>query len=80
MQQLTNFQEIEAAINEYGEIVVSKNKKDKKVVIMSIEEYKKKILKKEIEKHLIKSEEDIENGRVVDASRVFEEWNTKYGI
>lgn len=79
MQQITNLQEIETAINVYGEIVVSKNKKDK-VIIMSMEEYKKKILEKEIEEHLLSSEEDIEAGRVKDASKVFEEWSEKYGI
>ena len=42
MQQITNLQEIETAINEYGEVVVSKNKKNDVIIIMSIEEYKKR--------------------------------------
>lgn len=41
MQQL-NIQEIETAVNQYGEIVVSKNNKNN-VVIMSMEEYNKNI-------------------------------------
>ena len=48
MQQLTNLKEIETAVNQYGEIVVSKNSKNN-VVVMSMEEYKKKMLDEEIE-------------------------------
>ena len=79
MQQLTNIQELEMAIDKNGEMVVSKNSKNN-VIIMSIEEYRKKILEKDIVEHLLKSEEDIEKGRVKDAEEVFEEWKSKYGI
>lgn len=79
MQQLTNLQEIEAAVNQYGEIVVSKNNKDN-VVVMSMAEYRKKILDEEIEKKILKSEEDYKNGRVRKAEDVFKEWEAKYGI
>jgi PHD/YefM family antitoxin component YafN of YafNO toxin-antitoxin module len=79
MQQLKNIEEIENAINEYGEVVVSKNQKNK-IVIMSMEEYKKRVLQNDIEEHLLKSEQDIENGRVQDARKVFEEWKEKYEI
>ena len=48
MQQLINIEEIETAVNQYGEIVVRKNNKNK-VVVMSMEEYKKKMLDEEIE-------------------------------
>lgn len=34
----------------------------------------------EIIEHLLKSEDDIEHGRVRDAREVFEEWKEKYGI
>lgn len=40
MQQLKNLEEIESAVNQYGEIVVSKNSRNN-VVVMSMEEYKK---------------------------------------
>lgn len=79
MQQLENIQEIETAINEYGEVVVSKNNKNK-VIIMSMEEYKNKMLQKDIEEHLLKAEEDIKNGRVRNAREVFKEWKKQYGI
>ena len=78
MQQL-NIKAIETAVNQYGEIVISKNNKND-VVIMSMEEYRKKLLDKDIIKHLLKAEEDIKNGRVEDARGVFKEWKEKYGI
>lgn len=40
----------------------------------------KNIIDEEIEKHLLKAEDDIENGRVRDAEDVFKEWSEKYGI
>ena len=39
MQQLKNLEEIESAVNQYGEIVVSKNSRNN-VVVMSMEEKK----------------------------------------
>lgn len=78
MQQVRNIEELEMAINQNGEMVIFK--KDDKIVIMNIEEYRKKILKENIEKHLLKAEEDIENGRVKDANEVFKEWKETYGI
>lgn len=78
MQQL-NIKAIETAVNQYGEIVISKNKKND-VVIMSMEEYRKKLLNKDIEKHLLKAEDDIKIGRVKDAKAVFNEWKDKYEI
>ena len=47
---------------------------------MSMEEYEKKIIKEKVEKNLLKAEEDIANGKLVDANKVFNEWSTKYGI
>ena len=66
MQQLTNLKEIETAVNQYGEIVVSKNKKNN-FVVMSMEEYNKNILKEEIIKALKKSEQEIENGEGIES-------------
>ena len=79
MQQLTNLQELEMAINLNGEVVVTKNDKNN-VILMSMEEYKKSLIKDKIKNNLIKSEEDIKLGRVRDAEEVFKEWNAKYGI
>ena len=79
MQQLTNMKEIEIAVNQYGEIVISKNNKND-VVVMSMEEYKKKMLDEEIERKILQSEEDYKNGKVRKAKDVFKEWKLKYGI
>ena len=37
-------------------------------------------IKKDIEEHLLKAEDDIRNGRVRNAREVFKEWKEKYGI
>ena len=50
------------------------------IVMMKMEEYREKLLKKDIEEHLLKAEEDIKNGRVRDAREVFKGWKEKYGI
>ena len=78
MQQLTNLQELEMAVNLNGEVVVTKNNKNN-VILMSMEEYKKSLIKDKIKNNLIKAEEDIKLGRVRD-EEVFKEWNAKYGI
>ena len=79
MQQLTNLQELEMAVNLNGEVVVTKNDKNN-VILMSMEEYKKSLIKDKIKNNLIKAEEDIKLGRVRDAEEVFKEWNANYGI
>lgn len=79
MQQVTDIQELKTVVNMNGEMVVSKNDRNN-IVVMSMEEYQKKLMKEKIEKNLLKAEEDIENGRVRDAEDVFKEWDTKYGI
>ena len=47
---------------------------------MKMEEYREKILKEDIEEHLLKAEDDIKNGRVRDAREVFKEWTEKNKI
>ena len=74
-----SIEDIETAVNQYGEVVIKKNNKNN-VVIMSMEEYKRKLLEDEIEKKLLKSEEDYKNGKVKNAEDVFKEWEKKYGI
>lgn len=78
MQQLTNIQEIEAAINQYGEIVIIKNNKND-VIVMSMEEYKRKNMKEDIIKNLKKSENEIENEEGIEADLAFKELRQKYG-
>ena len=79
MQQVTNIQAIETAANKFGDVVVSRNNRNK-LVFMSMEEYRKKLLDEEIDRKLLQAEEDYKNGRVKDAEDVFKEWKAKYGI
>ena len=58
-------------------IIKRKNKKD--VVVISLEEYKKKILEADIIEKLKKSEDDIKAGRVYDARAVLAELSEEYG-
>lgn len=48
--------------------------------IINIKKIDEKLLEEESEKRLLKSEEDYENGRYIDAEELFKEWNKKYGI
>ncbi len=78
MIQVTNIQDLKTAVNQNGEMVITMNNND--IVIMKMEEYREKILKEDIEKHLLRAEDDIRNGRVRDAREVFKELKEKYGI
>lgn len=79
MQQVTSLQEIETVINQNGEMVIGKNNKNN-VIIMSMEEYRNGIFDDETVKKLLKSEEDIENGRTRKATDVIKELKAKYGF
>lgn len=81
MQQIARIQTqaIENAINQYGEIVLSKNNMNN-LVIMSIEEYKNKLLDDEIEKKLLRAEKQISDGKTIKATDVFKELEEKYGF
>lgn len=53
--------------------------KIKEMEIEVNEEYKKKMLDNEIERKILESEEDYNNGRVRKVEDVFREWKLKYG-
>ena len=78
MIQVTNIQDLKTAVNQNGEMVITMNNNN--IVMMKMEEYREKLLKKDLEEHLLKAEEDIKNGRVRDAREVFKGWKEKYGI
>lgn len=78
MQPITDIQDLKAIVNKNGEMVITLDNNN--IVLMKMDEYKKKLLDKEIEKHLLKAENDIENGRTRSAREVFKEWKEKYGI
>ncbi len=79
MQRVTNLQELETAISQNGEMVVTKNNRNN-VIVMSIEEYKNKLLEDEVERKLLKAEEQIESGKTVKATEVFKELEEIYGF
>lgn len=70
----SKIQEIETALNEYGEIVLSKKDKNA-IIIMNMEEYK---MKEDIINKLKKSEEEIERGEGISADIFFKELRQKY--
>mgnify|MGYP006939904635 FL=1 len=77
--QAINMQEVETAINKYGDVVLTKNSKDN-IVVLSVEQYKDKLLNEEIERKLLKAEKQIEEGKTVKATEVFKELEEKYGF
>ncbi len=79
MQQVTSFQEIETFINQNGEMVIGKNSKNN-VIIMSMEEYRNNVLNNATIKKLLKSEEDIENGRTRKSNRSYKGVKSKVWI
>ena len=72
VKELENIDEIEEPI-----IVKRDNKKD--LVVLSLEEYKKKIFLNETSDKLEESEEQYKNGRTHNAKVVFTELRKKYG-
>ena len=79
MQQTINTQELENALNKYGDIVLTKNSKND-IIIMSISEYKRKLKDNELSKKLDKAEQQIKDGKTVKATTVFRELEEKYGF
>ena len=77
--QAINMQEVETAMNKYGDIVLTRNDKNN-VIILSVEQYKEKLLDKKIEKKLLNAEKEIEEGKTVKATDVFKELEEKYGF
>ena len=77
--QAINMQEVETAMNKYGDIVLTKNEKNN-VIVLGVEQYKENLLDEEIEKKLLKAEKQIEEGKTVKAAEVFKELEEKYGF
>ncbi|MCI8392380.1 MAG: hypothetical protein HFJ24_03895 [Clostridia bacterium] len=82
MQREISVKEVESTLEECENIdepIIVKRKDKSDVVILSLKEYKEKLLEMDIIKHLQKSEEDIENGRTIPAEEMFKELREKYG-
>ena len=78
MQQVNNIRELKTAVTKNGEMVITIENNN--IIIMNMDEYRKKLMKEDIENHLLKAEDDIRNGRVRNARDVFKEWKEQYGI
>ena len=79
--QTIMIQEIETALNNnetISEPIVVKRMDKEDVVIISLKEYQEKFMSQDIAKHLIKAEEDIENGRTISSDKYFEELRLRY--
>ena len=73
--------EIETALNNnetINEPIVVKRMDKEDVVIISMKEYQEKFMSQDIAKHLLKAEEDIENGRTIPSDKYFEELRLRY--
>ena len=73
MQREITVQEIEETINSYTNIeepIIVKRKDKEDLIIISMEEYKKKLYLADLDKKLLEGEEDIINGDVYDARDV----------
>ena len=82
MQKEITVQEIEETINSYTNIeepIIVKRKDKEDLIIISMEEYKKKLYLADLDKKLLEGEEDIINGEVYDARDVLMELREKYG-
>lgn len=82
MQKEITVKEIVDTLEQYTNIeepiIVKRDNKDD-VVILSMEEYRKKIFLAELDKKLDEAEDDIKNNRVHKARNVFKELREQYG-
>ena len=82
MQKEITVKEIESTINQYSNIeepIIVKRENNNDLVIISIDEYKKKIYLAELDRKLQEGEEEIKNNRASEVREVFKELRQKYG-
>ena len=82
MQKEITVKEIESTINQYSNIeepIIVKRENNNDLVIISIDEYKKKIYLAELDRKLQEGKEDIKNNRAREVREVFKELRQKYG-
>ena len=82
MQKEITVNEIAETLNKYSNIeepIIVKRENNNDLVIISFEEYKKKIFLSELRKKIDEGEEDISNSNMREAREVFGELKQKYG-
>jgi len=81
MSKEIKLKDVEYTLSQYEEIdepIIVKREEKSDVVILSLKDYKEKLLEFDVIRHLKKAEEDIENGRVISADEVFRNLRAKY--
>jgi len=82
MQREITINEVETTLNEYENIeepIIVKRTNKKDVMIISIEEYQRKLYLAELSSKVAKGEDDLKNNRIKDARVVFGRLREKYG-
>lgn len=82
MQREITVKEVEEAIDQYGESVdpiIVKRNNESDLIILSVDEYNRRLFFAQLEKEIEESEEDIKKGNVFKARDVFEELRQECG-
>lgn len=82
MQREITINEVEITLNKYENIeepIIVKRTNKKDVMIISIEEYQRKVYLAELSGKVAKGEDDLKNNRIKDARDVFGRLREKYG-
>ncbi len=83
MQKVITVEEMEKIANEYTNIeepIIVKRANKNDLVILSMEEYKKKLFLNELDEKIQEGEEDIKNGKTHKLRDVFKELRSEYGF
>jgi len=82
MQREITIKEVETTLNKYEDIdepIIIKRDNKKDVMIISIDEYQKKLYLLELSDKVAKGEDDLKNNKIKDAKTVFGRLREKYG-
>ena len=82
MAKVIQVDEMEKTVNEYTNIeepIIVKRTNNNDLVILSMEEYKKKLFLNDLDKKIQEGEEDIKNGKTHKLRDVLKELRSEYG-
>ena len=83
MQKVITVEEMEKIANEYTNIeepIIVKRANKNDLVILSMDEYKKKLFLNELDRKIQEGEKDIKNGKTHKLRDVFKELRSEYGF
>lgn len=81
-QKVIDIKDVENVLEQYTNIeepIIVKRENKEDVIILSIDEYKKKIFLKELEQKLDQAEDEIARGQVRNSRDVFKDLRNQYG-